>query len=859
MAHSPHGNRFASAYARFILRRPLAVLLALLALGAASGVAASHLTINSNQLELISQDLPEVKEVKRVIDMVGGAGFFMVALRSSDVDNMKAVADDVAAKLEADKADVRTVTYKMPVEFVQKNMVLFIHTEDLIEAKSRINRFLRDQIRRHNPFFIEIKKTEPVKLDLSDLIAKYDHVGKKSIADDYYLSTHDTDGKRMLMILVKPTWDGNELQKSADFREKVRAMLTDYSAHNPHGVTLVEDYGTRGDSQEIAYGFTGAYVTNVDDSFAIQKSLEPVAKLAFGAILLITLLFFRKIAPSVIVITGMVLGTVITMGFTKVSIGSLNMITSILGAILMGFGVDYGIHFIFRTRIELGAGKKYDEAIHDAFVNAGRPALVSAIVTGGSFMMLLVSQFKGFSQFGFLAGCGTVIIGFTLFTWCAALLALAGRISPALPKRLIGTMVPAPVSSTGKELRIPHPGRVLAVGTLIVAAVCAFAVPWSSNDPQGGMNPGLWQRFKSGIRFNYNTRTLMPADEYSVHLQDEINERFRISSDPMAIRTDTLAQQKELWDEFKNHPEKYSAVDQVVSIYTFVPPPEIAAANAKVLAQWKDELKDIKPEALPADVQDRWKRFIDVLDAKPFDVNGVPAIYADQFKNLPQTKAENRGYLTFLYPGVDLWDGKNMLKFADQIGVIHTDQGHQFRAAGSSTLYARLARMVLADGKLTLLLTTLWILAMHWLDFRNIKLALASVIPLGVGLVMMLGMMSILNQRLNFMNIIILPILLGFGVSHGLYLLHRFLEGTSPVVAFRSVGAAVASSTLTAIAGFGALFVASHLGVRSMGMVACLGLTTTLIVSFTVLAAVLQLMHDARVKAGAVPAERKAA
>src|SRR5690606_7719514 len=101
-----------------------------------------------------------------------------------------------------------------------------------------------------------------------------------------------------------------------------------------------------------------------------------------------------------------------------------------------------------------------------------------------------------------------------------------------------------------------------------------------------------------------------------------------------------------------------------------------------------------------------------------------------------------------------------------------------------------------------------------------------SVIPLGLGLWMMLGLMSITNEQLNFMNLVILPILLGFGVSHGLYLLHRSLEGTSPAVAFRSVGAAVASSTLTAIAGFASLFFASHQGLQSIGYVACLGLAT---------------------------------
>jgi predicted RND superfamily exporter protein len=837
-----HSSRFASAYARLIVRRPLAVLLVLLTLGAAATVATSRLTINSNQLDLISQDLPEVKEVKRVIDMIGGAGFLMVAIRGDDTEQLKKVSDDLAAMLREDKADVRTVTYKMPVEFVQQNMVLFIHTEDLVEGKKRINAFIKDQLRRNNPFYVELRHTDPVKLDLSDLIKKYDHVGKKSILDDYYLS----DDHHELMILVKPTWDTNQLGKTSAFVDQLRKKLADYSAHNPYGVKLSESYERTPPKGQITYGFTGAYQTSVDDSYAISKSLEPVSLIAFASILLITLVFFRKVVPSIIVITGMVLGTILTMGFTKGTVGSLNMVTSILGGILMGFGVDYGIHFIFRTRLELGKGKRYDEAVHDAIVNAGRPALVSAVVTAGSFAVLMVSEFKGFSQFGFLAAAGTLIIGLTLFSWSPAIVVLIGRWNPEAPAKWIGVMRPPDATERDRNMRIPHPGRVLAGCLVAVAAICAFAVPWSSADPEGGQNPNLWQRLKSGVRFNYNTRTLMPDDEYSVQLQDEINDRFKISSDPIAVRTDTLAQAKEVWEEMTKHPEKYDAVDQVVSPYTFVPPPATAAANAKVLAEWQEELKDVDPSALPPDLQEKAKAFKKILEARPFDVNGVPKIYLDQFKNLPSTKPENRGWLTFIYPRVDLWDGRNMLRFADQIGTIHTEQGHEFHAAGTSTLYARLARIVLHDGKLTVFLTALWILLMHYLDFRSVKLALASVLPLGVGLVMMLGMMSLLNQRLNFMNIIILPILLGFGVSHGLYLLHRFLEGTSPIVALRSVGAAVASSTLTTIAGFAALLAASHNGVKSMGVVACLGLTTTLVVSFTVLAAVLQIMHDKR-------------
>ncbi|MFL5343874.1 MAG: efflux RND transporter permease subunit [Hyalangium sp.] len=853
--HPP--NRFALAYAGLMVRRPGLVLLVILALLGISAYGTSKLTINSNQLDLISQDLPEVKEVKRIIDMVGGSGYFMLALRSSDEATLKRVADDMAMKLEADKENVRFITYKLPVEFMQQNMALFIKTEDLAEGKRRISAYMKDQLRRNNPFFIELKKTEPVKLDLQDLIKKYSSVGKKSIIDDYYISRD----RKMMMMLIKPMWDTNEIGKTKAYVEKLSKDIAEYSKTNPQGVKLVEDYDLMGDAKTVAYGFTGSYKTAVDDSYAIHDSLTPVAIIAFLAILGITIAFFRKWAPTAIVVSGMVIGTVITMGFTYATVGELNMITSILGGILMGFGIDFGIHFVFRTRLELGAGKPYDIAIRDAIINAGRPAMVSAVVTSGSFFVLMVSEFRGFSQFGFLAGCGTLILGLTLFSWSPALLSLIGRMNPTLPERLIGTMKPpATNNASGKEIRFPRPGLLLSISTLIVVAVCACAIPWSSEDVPASQELSFFQRITHGVRFNYNTRALMPANQPSVHLQDEISRRFQISSDPIAVYTKTLEEAKEVYDELTQHKDKYKSIDQVVSVYTFVPPPEVAQANAKILQEWQDELKDIDVTSLPPELQDKAAIFKKMLEARPFDVNGVPEIYAKQFRHLPTTKVENHGYLTFIYPSVDLWDGKLMLQFADETGVIKTASGHEYRSAGAAQLYARLARIVLKDGQLTVLLVALWILVMHFADFRSVPLALASVIPLTVGLGMMLGFMSIFDLRLNFMNIIILPILLGFGVSHGLYLLHRFLEGTSPVVALRSVGAAVASSTLTAVSGFGALLWASHNGLRSMGLVACIGLITTLVVSFTVLAAVMQLLHDRRVrKSGQQPPSGSAA
>ena len=842
--------------ANFIVRRPGLVLGLLLALGALGAWGTSRLTINSNQLDLISQDLPEVRGVKQIIDMVGGSGYLMLALRSDEETRMKATADDIATMLQADHDNVRFVTHKVPVDFIQENMVLFVAPEDLQEGKRRIMAYLREKARRANPFYFELRPTPLPKLELDDLRDKYSRVGKKTILDDFYIS----NDRQMIIMLIKPMWDTNELGQTKRYIDKLKVDLTAYAKRNARQTQLVEDYALVGSAGTIAYGFTGSYKTSLDDSYAIAESLEPVSTLAFVSILVITVLFFRKWLPSLIVLTGMVLGTILAMGFTYATVGTLNMITSILGGIMMGFGVDYGIHFIFRTRIELGLGKPYDVAIRDALLNAGRPALVSAVVTGGSFLVLLISEFRGFSQFGFLAGCGTVIIGITMFCWSAACLALLGRIQPEWPKRLIGVMQLPVVSDTGDVAaaaagvvtgsrdRVPRPGWVLAACGLVVLCVCAFAVPWAPVEVPLGQRLPLSQRLGAGVRFNYNTRALMPENQVSVQLQDEINRRFQISSDPIAVFTKTLPEARALFDELTHKPEKYSAIDQVVSIFSFVPPAQQAATNAEILATWRAELEAMQfsGDMLPEAYRDKMPLIQKILHSQPYTVAQLPEMYATQFRNLASARPENQGLLTFIYPRVDLWDGKQLLVFADQTSTITTDDGQVFHGAGLATLYAKLARIVLWDGKVTVLVTAIWILLMHFLDFRSITLALASVLPLGVGLLMMLGLMGLTDHALNFMNIITLPILLGFGVSHGLYLLHRFLEGTSPMVALRSVGAAVAASTLTAIAGFGALFAASHNGLKSMGYVACLGLTTTLVVSFTVLAAVLQILYDRR-------------
>ena len=76
------------------------------------------------------------------------------------------------------------------------------------------------------------------------------------------------------------------------------------------------------------------------------------------------------------------------------------------------------------------------------------------------------------------------------------------------------------------------------------------------------------------------------------------------------------------------------------------------------------------------------------------------------------------------------------------------------------------------------------------------------------------------------MNAIVLPSMLGLSVDGGVHLYHRIQErGISELGAImRGTGSAVAICTLTSLLGFAGMLLADHPGLRSIGLLALIGL-----------------------------------
>lgn len=805
-----------------LLRAPRTILAAVVLVAVVGGALGATLTINTNQLDQLDPGIRPVRDMNRIIDMSGGAGMLTLALRGGDSEQLKRVGDAVAAHLQEDTARIRTATAKLPIEFFKAHAAMYLQTEDLKEIRRRTMLWLADVRKRASPFFFEIKKTEPVQLDVSDIQAKYERIGGKSLASEYFLSS---DGQ-LLLVRIKPLWDSNELGKTEALVADLRQWL---AAYKDEGLSLVEDYTQpiAADAKTVEYGFSGTYQSNYEDSYSMKASLVPVSGIALLGVCLTLGFFFRRhLFMVVMVVSALIFGVVMTFGFARLAIGELNVVTTILGGILLGFGIDFGIHFAYRIRYELRQGLALEDAVTHTVAHSGPASLASAIGVGAAFASLLFSDFRGFSDFGLLAGVGVLLVGVVTYLWVPALLIAIERSRPGLVARLMDASDDSNDTFPVDAARIRQPWMKLSLAAAVALVLGAFA-------PQVG--------------FEYNSRALMVEGQPSVVLQDEIRARFGEFGDPVAVYSKTLADTRALHDLFTPVDKtRFPTVARALTPFSFVPPKAQQKANRAILDAWQAELSSVDPKSLPPEQEARWDEAQEYLHAQPFGFDELPPVFRQLITHLPTAKPENHGYLTYLYPGVDLWDGRLMLAFADDVETITAPNGPEFHAAGLPILFATLARIVLADGKKTVALTAVFLMIILLVDLRSLRHALYALLPLGAGMFVMLGLMALLGVRLNFMNVVVFPIILGYGISHGVYLLHRFREGVSPKEALRSVGVAVACSTITSMVGWAALMFAAHKGLQSMGIVACLGMLGTLLVSFTVMMPLLQVAHDRR-------------
>ncbi|MCK5688282.1 MMPL family transporter, partial [Myxococcota bacterium] len=536
-----------------IIRHPGAIALLMLVAIAFSAWRVSYLHINYNQLDLIPQELPAVQSTREMIDLLGGVGYLLFAMESDDLDHMKEVADDLGARFRKIPG-VHKVSFKQDVSFVQQKIALFAEPEDLKEGYKRVRRKIRSIIAKNNPFHIQLTEAKEVELNLDDLVDKYRRLSKRAIDDDYNVDPK----KEMIMMVIKPSGAASDLAFTRKLLENFNLAIAEFNADNKLKAKVIEYYGdeSRPEGATVTFGYAGGYKSTLDDSDTIREALAPTSLVAFFGIFFYLLFFLRRPFQILLLMSVLVASVLMTFAFAELTIGELNTITALLGAILMGIGIDYGIHFLYRLREEYSHDQNLERAIQDAVEHSGSASLASALTTTAALYILSMADFRGFSDFGIIMGTGVLITAAMMYTAIPVVYLLIDRIAPSFKNHLL---MKAAKESDDELKNKPFPwARPILLGTVALTVVLAF--------------------FATQVTFDYNTRSLMSADRPSLVLQDEINERYQISADPIAVFTPTIEEARAIYDQLVPLKED-STIDFVVSLYSLVPDPEKQKAN----------------------------------------------------------------------------------------------------------------------------------------------------------------------------------------------------------------------------------------------------------------------------------------
>jgi len=114
------------------------------------------------------------------------------------------------------------------------------------------------------------------------------------------------------------------------------------------------------------------------------------------------MVIFRSVIAGLLAIVPLFASIITVFGLMGYSGIELNIATAMLSSIMIGVGVDYTIHFLYRFRYEIQAGNTAHDAVIRTLTTSGKGIIYNALSVIIGFTVLMVSGFLPIYFFGFL-------------------------------------------------------------------------------------------------------------------------------------------------------------------------------------------------------------------------------------------------------------------------------------------------------------------------------------------------------------------------------------------------------------------------------------------------------------------------
>ncbi|MCL2760632.1 MAG: MMPL family transporter [Desulfuromonadales bacterium] len=882
-------NSFSPLY-RFIQKHPRLILLTYLILAVVSLLYTwQNMTFLTGRDDLMPKNRPFYRNFAEYKKEFGEQADIVIVMEGKDSVTVSKFGTELYNSLKQDKTDFSDLFYPSGLGFLKKNGLLLMPTKDIDSLTTNIAMIapllkelsaspsvqtLFTYLTKETDSYISSgneQQLTPLVFTLNKLGAGIKSFDKSGAADfsmeEFFLS--GKDGEESALINA----GRNQIMTATPKKDKTNFVPAEKAIKIVRGE--IAKLKAKPEFKEITVGLTGTPVLENQEMTTSEHDITLATIISIVLTVILLLIVFRGVLNVVSAMTTILVAISLSFGFATLTVGHLNILSVVFAVMLMGIGIEYGIQIVLRYQEELSKGNDKATSIGIGLERNILAIIMAAATIAAAFFTFVLTDFKGIAELGIIAAGGIAICVVVTLTLLPAMLLLISPGKSKIRTTINNSETDKTFTGSVKRILFGYPKAVIAITVALVLL-------------------SLYPLYK--ISFDYNLMNLQAKGLESVIYA----RKLMTSKENAGYFVVGTANSSEDAAKLTKKLEALPTVDHVVSMNTFIP--EDQDKKLDMLQKLSKTLSDVKPAeydenlqlmALP-EVFENFRNsvkklnqklvaekkpeapevgeFLATLDSffskleKEKDKNAVGMLKNFQggmFAELPSqidalktTLAANRisandipkelssrfigqtgKYMLQIAPKYEIFDRQPLEAFLKDVRSILPN------ATGEPVMVYESMSIMRDSYKAAFIYAFIAIIVILLLAFRSIRYTLIGLIPLVTGVLFMISGMWLFRISFNSANIIVMPLILGIAVDSGIYIINRYRrENLTPAeVIFSSTGIGVLCNTFTIMASFGALMVARHQGVFSIGAVMSLGMIACQIAFVLVLPAVLNL------------------
>jgi predicted RND superfamily exporter protein len=798
-------------YAGFLLERSRLVVLVGVLLALVSGVRTvlTYSNLKSDLEELLPANAPSVLALERARERLPGLRHLGVVVDAGKAENVRPAMrflSDLEQRVAAyPKNTVALVRdgIKREREFLETYALQLGDPADVRALREAVEARRRWEISRAmGGDLLDADEDPPPQIPLQALIDKYAarQGPVPNFLDDRFVSSD-----RLTAVLVIQT-----ASEASGFKAD-EALLHRIEADTA-ALGFPDAY-----APGMRMGFAGDVASRVEETRGLVADLGLSSAVVFALVLAVIYWFYRSWAAWPVLLLPVLFGALYTFGLVALpplDIRYLNSNTAFLASIIVGNGINSGVILLARMQEQLRAGESVLAAIETALEETWKPTLAAALAASAAYGSLILTDTRGFKQFGWIGGLGMPVCWVATYVLAPPLMRHWGAALGRHARAAGGPGLAERVAS----IVVSRPRWVLAgAGVVFFSSLLGMAQrrsDWLETD---------FSRLRRADSF-------VSGERYWGKRMDDTLQRYLT---PTVVLTDSPEQADAVARAAREAAQSGRAAGLIASVRSAAD--VLPATRLEALAEARKLAAALTPsmrDALPADQRALVERFLSPKGLTPVTPADVPPALAAGL--MDRDGRFDRNVLIFPKLSGDTWKMGHLADFSRDIRQLVEATNPNAAVTGHLLVSNDIIDSMRRDGPRATAIALGVTLLVVLLAFRSWELSALAMGSLALGVTLMLGFGAWVGQRLNFTNFIALPITFGIAADYSINVLKRCQSSGDPREAVAQTGGAVALCSMTTVIGFGSLLVAQNGALFSFGELAVTGeiacLTTAVLV-----------------------------